>query len=478
MINKILLTEKQSLIRLRMLTEQYDDSDLKLSDEYYKITPEEYEEIMKLSGYHGQGVTKIKKFGGKPLWITGNVDLSRTPTDSLGNVVYIDGRLDISSTQVKDLGNVKVKGHIWDGGSPREKIRVAKELRERKDALNDDRINKTRDLNNPLIDEEDVKAAALFEWLVNNGDVNDPTDEEKQEIDRLTKELDDLNIKYEESDNPDEYNQLYDRISEIEDELEDLRPSIDVYDIDKNRGNFYGLLNFEVLDPDFRGQEYTVGTYSEMDDAALEYAENYIDDVGLDGFNAGYINNYIDEDEVRRYAEDMYEHDIWESPESYFDDDDWELTEEQEKRKEQLEEYIETLEELKSETEDEQNELENEIEDPDEYSQKYDELQSKIDEIDGNIEKAQNELDELEPDKDNPTQDMVDKKLEERIRDVLYDPASWIKDYGLEIKDFVDKNELAKGLIDDDGWGIMNGYDGNYDSISINNETYYIMRIN
>ena len=471
MINKILLTEKQSLRRLKMLTEQE-------SDEYYKITPEEYEEIMKLSGYHGQGVTKIKKFGGKPLWITGNVDLSNTPTDSLGNVARIDGRLDISRTNVKDISKTYVTGHIWDGGSPRERIRLAQELREKKEKLNQDRINKTRDLDNPTIDDEDEKAVALFKWLVNNGDIEELTDEKKDEINRLKQELEDLNVKYSESDNPEEYNEIYDRISEIEDELESVTPSLDEYDINLIRYRHYGLDMFEVLDPEFRNYEFTVGTESEMDDAALEYAENYIDDIGLDGFREGYINDYIDEDDVRRYAEDFYEDDIWQNPEVYFSDDDWELTEEEEKRKEQLEEYIEKLEELKSETEDEQNELESEIEDPDEYSQKYDELQSKIDEIEGNIEKAQNEIDDLEPDKDNPTQDMVDKALEDRVRDVLYDPVSWIKEYGLDIKEFINKEELAKGLVNDDGWGIMNGYDGTYDSISVNDTTYYIMRIN
>ena len=471
MINKILLTEKQSLRRLKMLTEQE-------SDEYYKITPEEYEEIMKLSGYHGQGVTKIKKFGGKPLWITGNVDLSNTPTDSLGNVVRIDGRLDISRTNVKDIGKIYVTGHIWDGGSPRERIRLAQELREKKEKLNQDRINKTRDLDNPTIDDEDEKAVALFKWLVNNGDIEELTDEKKDEINKLKQELEDLNVKYDESDNPEEYNEIYDKISEIEDELESMTPSMDEYDINSLRYKHYGLDMFEVLDPEFRNNEYTVGTESEMDDAALEYAENYIDDIGLDGFREGYINSYIDEDDVRRYAEDFYEDDIWQNPEVYFSDDDWELTEEEEKRKEQLEEYIEKLEELKSETEDEQNELESEIEDPDEYSQKYDELQSKIDEIEGNIEKAQNEIDELEPDKENPTQDMVDKALEDRVRDVLYDPVSWIKDFGLDIKEFINKEELAKGLVDDDGWGIMNSYDGNYDSEEVNGVTYYIMRTN
>ena len=47
-------------------------------EEYYKIPAEEFQELMKLSGYHGKGLSKIKKFGGKPIWVTGDLDLSNT----------------------------------------------------------------------------------------------------------------------------------------------------------------------------------------------------------------------------------------------------------------------------------------------------------------------------------------------------------------------------------------------------------------
>ena len=36
---------------------------------------------------------------------------------------------------------------------------------------------------------------------------------------------------------------------------------------------------------------------------------------------------------------------------------------------------------------------------------------------------------------------------------------------------------IAKAIVDADGWGIMNSYDGNYDSERIDDETYYIMRV-
>ena len=57
------------------------------------------------------------------------------------------------------------------------------------------------------------------------------------------------------------------------------------------------------------------------------------------------------------------------------------------------------------------------------------------------------------------------------------DPIDFIRNFGLDVKNFVNEKDLAQALVDADGWGIMNGYDGNYDSMSVNNETYYVMRV-
>ena len=63
--------------------------------------------------------------------------------------------------------------------------------------------------------------------------------------------------------------------------------------------------------------------------------------------------------------------------------------------------------------------------------------------------------------------------------DVLYDPVNWLKDRGYEVKYYIDEDKLAQGLVDSDGWGIMNSYDGNYyGPYDINGNDYYIMRMN
>ena len=143
---------------------------------------------------------------------------------------------------------------------------------------------------------------------------------------------------------------------------------------------------------------------------------------------------------------------------------------------ENLENYIEELDGYIERMEEQQSDLEGEIEDADEYSQRYDEIQKMIDDATENRDSSQEELDNIEPDTE-PTQDMVDNLVSERVSDALSDPIDFMRNFGLEVKDFVNKDDLAQALVDADGWGIMNSYDGNYDSMSVNNETYYVMRV-
>jgi hypothetical protein len=55
------------------------------------------------------------------LYIVGDVNLSNTPTTSLGNVAVITGGLNINSTQISSLGNTIVKGRVSDYGTPNRK---------------------------------------------------------------------------------------------------------------------------------------------------------------------------------------------------------------------------------------------------------------------------------------------------------------------------------------------------------------------
>ena len=97
--------------------------------------------------------------------------------------------------------------------------------------------------------------------------------------------------------------------------------------------------------------------------------------------------------------------------------------------------------------------------------------------LDNQIESLQEELDSIEVDTE-PTEEMIENKVAELVRDVRRDPLDYLKNYGLPIKEYIDGDALAQGLVDSDGWGIMNSYDGKYDSEEVNGVTYYIMRTN
>ena len=454
MSNKIVLTNKDLHQIVKQIKEQVEG-------DYYKISPEEYIQLMSLGSYHGKAITKMKKFEGKPLWITGDLNLDSTPTDSLGNVGYIDGSLNISRTNVSSIGNTKVKSWISDYNTPRERIREKQELNAKlaqQDILRD---NNEWDFKNG--DETGEKAQALFENLINNGEIDLLSDEDKEKLTILRRKLQDLEQEYEGlDDNDDRAYEVQEAIDETQSEIDELEENdADVYMMYPNsRYSHYGLLQFEVLIPGFKGNEYSVGTEEEMDEAALQYAKNYVDDVGADGFTESFIEDYLDVDAIVNMAEEDYDYQVRDYPDSYFSDSDYELTYEQEQRIEQLESQIEDLEQQKLE-----------LDSDDENYYDYEE------DLDNQIEALQEELDSIEVNTE-PTEEMIENKVNELVRDVRRDPLDYLKNYGLDIKEYIDEDELAQGLVNSDGWGIMNSYDGQYDSEEVNGVTYYIMRTN
>jgi TolA-binding protein len=402
----------------------------------------------------------MKKYGGKPLYITGDLNLSGLPVKDIGPIGYVDGTLYIRDTNISDLGNLQVKNYISDSGTPRERIRDKQELDTK--LAQQESLRDSDEWALEQGDETGEKAHALFDNLVNNGEIEPLSEEDIEKLTILRRKLQDLEQEYEGLDDNDERAyELQETIDETQTEIEELEESnVDVYMMYPHpRYTHYGLTQFEILLPGFKNNEYSVGTEEEMDEAALQYAKNYIDDVGADGFNESFIEDYLDVDAIVSMAEDDYEYQVRDYPDSYFNDDDFELTEEQEERIAQLESQIEDLEQQKLE-----------LDSDDENYYDYEE------DLDNQIEALQEELDSIEVDTE-PTEDMIENKVAELVRDVRRDPLDYLKNYGLSIKEYIDEDALAQGLVDSDGWGVMNGYDGQYDSEEVNGITYYIMRI-
>lgn len=451
---KMQLTESELHKVIKRIIEQTEE-------DYYRISPEDYLDMMKYASNNGDVFRRMKQYGKKPLYITGDLDLSGKNVKDIGPIAYIDGSLDIRNTKVADLGNLKSKSHIWDSGSPRERIREKQELNAK--LAGQESLRDSDEWALEQGDETGEKAHALFDNLVNNGEIDPLSEDDKEKLVILRQKLEDLEREYEGlDDNDDRAYEVQEAIDETQTEIEELEENdADVYMMyAQPRYRYYGLQQFEILIPGFKDREYAVGTYEEMDEAALEYAKNYVDDAGAGGFSESFIEDYLDVDAIVSMAEDDYDYQIRDYPDSYFSDEDYQLTDEQEERIEQLESQIADLEEQLRE-----------LDSDDENYYDYEE------DIQNQIDALQEELDNIEVDTE-PTEDMIENKVAELVRDVRRDPLDYLNNLGYDIKDYINEDELAQGLVDSDGWGIMNSYDRNYDSEDVNGVTYYIMRTN
>jgi len=77
-----------------------------------------------------------------------------------------------------------------------------------------------------------------------------------------------------------------------------------------------------------------------------------------------------------------------------------------------------------------------------------------------------------------PTPTQIEDKVDEMVEDVMRDPVDKLKEWGMEIKEWVDTDAMAQGIVHSDGYGIMSGYDGSYDSEYVLEKQYIIIRNN
>ena len=459
-MKKIKLNEKDIKNIVSIILEQDD------SDEWVKVSPKRYEEIMQYAGYYGPGVAKLPEYIGKKIWITGNLDLSGTPTKSLDNVYYVEGNLTISNTQISNIDNIKVKGHVSDWGTPLRKI-IEKRIKNKKigDANNRREDDEWRlDTGYGRADDEAYAAHAILEFLISDKSVKQKTDKDLSRLVELTEMLENLQEKeseYEEQDK--DITDIHADIAVTEDEIEEINNKMDIYHLIPD-GEHYGLPRFEIIGyDDLEGEAYCAGTPDDVESAARDYIGDQISQ-GYDNFSKNFVQDNIDEDSVVDYFRDYYEEDIRNNADVYFNDDDYELNDEQEKRIEEIDSLIDFLNNRLEE-------IENEIEEPSEYSKSYDEIQERIDAL-------ESEKEDMEPEVGEPTEEMIEDKLEEMLNDVRRDPVGSLKDIGIDnFENFINEKEFIESVLDVDGVGIINSYDGDYHSIYLNGEEFYIMRL-
>lgn len=407
--------------------------------------------------------TRLKKFRDKKIYVNGDLDLRNKPIKTLGGISFISGNLDITYTQIKNLDNTTVKGRVSDWGTPIEKARIAAERAAERAEADSRRDDGYWDLTKYPDDKETIMANVLWDYLVSHhGEVNTLTPENKVELKVLEEKLNELNNRYEQETESEIYNELYDEIQKVEEEIEDIKENTgDVYNLSPAH-NFYGLLTFRVLGLDVPYQdEWSVGTYDQAEESALHHYKNLIDDIGIEGFNKSFIEENIDVDKVQEQAEQMYEDWVRQEPDSYFRDSDFDNSE--------IEDQISKLEDEVSDMEEQLRDIE------DSDSDEYNELQELIDEKNEQIEKLENSK------ITEPTEEMIEEKVKELVDEATANPLNWLKDLGYsdtDLKHYVDYDSLAESVRDSDGIGGMNGYNGDYDTIEFNGETYVVMQTN
>lgn len=345
-----------------------------------------------------------------------------------------------------------------------EQLRIARRRRQINEEADERRAEGEWELG-PDCPEEGLKAHALLFWLADNNDVDVKTNEDLIEIENIKNKILELNSQYENSENVE--TDILDEISDLEDSLDELERKVDVYNI-VPVGEHYEMTQFEVINADLDDRRYAVGTEEETHDSCYDYVKGLIDDIGYEGFNHNFAQQFLDEEKIKDYAEDLYSQDVNDNPEAYLDDEDRLLSSKQEG---QIEDIGVKIMAAKTEIQ----RLESLLED----SEDGWEIQEKIDEIEEYIDELENEIEEIkeEPDGDYD-ENKISEKIDEIVSDAVSDPLGFLKNYGYEWDQFIDEEEFIEGVIDEDGYGhTLNGYDGNADEVKIQNQDFWVMRI-
>ena len=347
-----------------------------------------------------------------------------------------------------------------------DRLRVQAVLREREEDAEERRTEGEWELG-PNCPDEGLKAHALLDYLVENQEVEVLTNEDRIEIQRLKDEIDMLQVEYDADEEV--RTDLLNQISDLEDEIEEFDSRIDVYNV-VPIGEYYDLTQFVVIDSNVDDNTYGVGDEDEILSSCKRYVEQLIDDIGYAGFNNGFAKDYLDNDAVASYAEDVYDQDVRDNPDSYFSDEDRMLSDEQQEEIDILNNRIRQTQTLIDRLEDE---VDGEDEDDD------NETQEKIDELTERIEEMESEITDIEedPSGDFP-EDMITAKIDDLVSDVKYDPEEFMESFGLNWEDYIDKDDFIQGVIDADGYGhTINTYDGNADEIYVQDKLFYVIRI-
>jgi hypothetical protein len=503
------ITESNLIKIIKNIIKEQSEGD----DEYYDITPEQYYKLLTSVGNQAQAIPRLPMFKGKRVRVVGNLDLNGKPIKSLGELT-VTGKLNIPYTKIENLNGVDY-GQLGSYYSTpyNDEIERRRKQKEKNDA---DQRRIDDEWNLMDTDTEGEMAHAVFNYMVSEGQIDELSYPEVEELIGLKRRLKELEDRIEvetDADVVDELTNDYDELQYDIDQLEDR--DNDVYGLIPD-GTHWDMHEFRSIHDDTNGNRYAVGTYAEADRSLNDYYGDMIDDMS-NNFDRNTLSYHIDGDEVAEYFEDSVREWVYNDPDNY--DIKRDLSSYQEK---EIKELNSESEELNIElglirygilppltfvvnkdnnwefTDGEGNKINYELTSDNNHTVyingtptlknpvykdvDWDEVSDIIEERISEIEERLIDIpDDIEFIRDNPDgdpdDDDVDEKVDEILEEIKDDPVSWLDNHGIEYTNFIDKDSLKRDLIDESGYGVLSSYDGTYDEITINDNTYIVFRI-
>ena len=246
--------------------------------------------------------------------------------------------------------------------------------------------------------------------------------------------------------------------------MNEIGENEDIYNLIPETDNFYPgeIMAFKWMGENETDSEYIVGEWDEVYEFAKSRLDELVSDIGLlESFNEDYLMNYIDINSLVSYFESWYDDYVRDDWESIFEEDELPMSTEQKKRHEELDQEIENLYRKTRDTEslpyssDERGEI-------------YDKIEE--------LEEERDDL-TLSPEGE-PTEEMIEEKVNDYLSDVRSNPQQYLKEYDLDIEEFVNKDEVIEDAVDTDGVGQnISHYDGIEYDITIDGHDYYVFRM-
>jgi hypothetical protein len=481
-------------------------------EDYYDITPEQYYKLLTSVGNQAQAIPKLPMFKGKKLRVTGNLDLNSKPIKSLGDLI-VTGRLSIPYTKIENLNGVEY-GDLGPYYNTPYADEVERRRKQKERNLADQRRNDdVWDLMET--DTEGEMAHAVFQYMVQEGQIDELSYPEVEELIGLKRKLKELADRIEvetDADAVDELTNDYDELQYDIDQLEEK--DNDVYGLVPN-GTFFQMFEFKSIHDDTNGNRYAVGTIDEADNSLENYYDDMVDD--LSNFDKNTLSYHIDGTEVADYFEDTIREWIYDDPSGYNIGRDLSSQQEieiEELNSEKLElmaemsllfygiitpltfiensdnnwvftdgagnkvTYIKNSDDTETVLLNDTPTLKNPIYKDVDWDEINNDMSVRKEEIEDRINDIDYEIQDIKdyPDGD-PDEDDVEREVEEKVDEIKDDPVRWLDDYGMEYNQFVNLRSLKEDLVNDSDYGALSSYDGTYDEININDNTYIVFRI-